>query len=111
MMNKKREATWNEYKCAIEKLIKLDNGPTVYRWLRRRASAHYEHFNDGNELEGSSDVTCYMFELWKMWIYTGRGCRRVLNDGFGFWINAEIVIELGLPNHPAVREYHNWERA
>tara|TARA_A100001201_G_C4083301_1_gene199676 strand:+ start:35 stop:409 length:375 start_codon:yes stop_codon:yes gene_type:complete len=111
MMNKKEEVTWNEFATAIERLSKLEHGHTVYCWLRRRASAHYEHFNDGNELEGSSDVTCYMFELWKSWIYSGRGVRRILNDGFGFWINGEIVEELGLPNVKATREYHNHERA
>jgi len=112
MMNEMNdnEVTWKDFQNAIEKLTKLDYGHEVYCWLRRRTSAHAE-IVQGRELEGSSDVTCYMFELWKQTVTTGRNPRRIMNDGFGFWINAEIIEHMGLPNTKAVREYHNVERA
>ena len=110
MMNENKEVTWNEFATAIERLFKLEHGHTVYCWLRRRAAAHYEYAWHA-ELEGSSDVSCYMFELWKQWIESGRGPRRILNDGFGFWINGEICEIIGVPNVQSTREYHNHERA
>ena len=111
MMNEDKEVTWKEFSEAITHLTSMRNGDDVYCWLRRRASAHYEYHNEGQELEGSSDVTNYMFELWKQWIESGRGPRRILNDGFGFWINGEICEIIGVPNVQSTREYHNHERA
>ena len=91
MMNKEDEVTWNDFSNAIDKLNKLEYGHDVICWLRRRTSAHYEHTHEGYEELGSSDVTCHMFELWKQWCHSGRNPRRIINDGFGFWINAEII--------------------
>ena len=112
MMNENNnEVTWKDFQNAIDKLCKLEYGNDVYCWLRRRTAAHYEHTHEGYEELGSSDVTCHMFELFKQQCHSGRNPRRVLNDGFGFWINAEIIEILGLPNCKATREYHNVERA
>ena len=104
-MNEMKEVTWNEFKIAIDKLIALEHGNTVYCWLRRRAAAHYEHTHEGYEELGSSDVTCHLFELWKQYVHSGRNPRQVMNDGFGFWINGEIADIIGVPNVKAVREY------
>ena len=112
MMNENNnEVTWNDFKIAIDKLSALEQGNTVYCWLRRRAVAHYEYTHEGYEELGSSDVTCHLFELWKQYVYSGRNPRQVMNDGFGFWINGEIAEIVGVPNVNAVRDYHNVERA
>ena len=107
MMNEmnNNEVTWKDFQDAIDKLCKLEHGHEVYCWLRRRTSAHYEHTHEGYEELGSSDVTCHMFELFKQQCHSGRNPRRVLNDGFGFWINGEICDIIGVPNAKAVREY------
>ena len=104
------EVTIETFQRAVDRLLKLDHGLDVYCWLRRRARAHSENVYE-RELEGSSDVTCHMFELFRQQCHSGRNPRRVLNDGFGFWINGEIIDHLGLPNVKATREYHNAERA
>ena len=71
MMNENNnEVTWNDFKNAIERLTNIEHGDTVYCWLRRRATAHYEYTHDGYEELGSSDVTCHLFELWKQYIYS-----------------------------------------
>ena len=92
MMNEmNNEVTWKDFQNAIEKLTKLEHGHDVFCWLRRRTAAHYENSHEGYEELGSSDVTCHMFELWKEWCHSGRNPRRIMNDGFGFWINTEII--------------------
>ena len=97
MMNEK-------YKQLIDELLDTPEGLDVYCWLRRRTDAHYEHTFDG-VLEGSSDVSCYMYELWLQYGEDNFG------EKFGFWINGEIVDMLGLPRCKATEEYHNVERA
>ena len=92
-----REQLREDWKKAYDRLMALEYGDTVYCWLRRRAAAHYEHTFDG-ELEGSSDVSGYLNDLWIQYCQSGRNPRRVLDDGFGFWINGEICDIIGVPN-------------
>ena len=98
MMNEK-------YKQLIDELLDTPEGLDVYCWIRRRVNAHYEQLWDGQELEGSSDVSCYMYDLWNQ-----RGVDK-FDESFGFWINGEIVDMLGLPRCKATEDYHNAERA
>jgi len=112
MMNETKEqppVEFKDFQEAIGKLCALEHGEKVYCWLRRRTEEHYRQ-TWGGELEGSSDVTCYMFELFKQQCHSGRNPRRILNDGFGFWMNGEICDIIGVPNCKATREYHNVER-
>ena len=88
MMNE-RDTLRDDWKKAYDRLMACEHGDTVYVWLRRRAEAHYYN-TYGEELEGSSDVSCYLYDLWVQYCNSGRNPRRVLNDGFGFWINAEV---------------------
>jgi len=94
----------------VSQLLTADHGHgfSIWSWLRRRARKHYEVFNDDAELEGSSDVSNYLFELWIQWKRDRPG---TINDGFGFWINGEIALAMDIPNVKATREYHNRERA
>ena len=114
MMNEDRytkaAVTSEDFQGAIDKLLKLEHGMTVYSWLRRRTCAHHELVH-GSELEGSSDVSCHMFELFKQQCHSGRNPRRILNDGFGFWINGEICDLMDIPRTTATEQYHNQERA
>ena len=112
MMNEMdNEVTWKDFRNAIEKLTKLEHGHEVYCWLRRRTSAHFEHTHGEYEELGSSDVTCHMFELFKQQCHSGRNPRRILNDGFGFWINGEICDIIGVPRVSATVQWHDMERA
>jgi hypothetical protein len=94
----------------VEQLIEADHGHghSIWCWLRRRARKHYEIFHSDEELEGSSDVSNYLFELWVQWKRKSSG---TINDGFGFWINSQICLEMDIPNVKATREFHNRERA
>ncbi len=93
----------------VDQLLKADHGhgPGIWCWLRRRACKHYEVFHNG-ELEGSSDVSNYLFELWRQWRSKRPG---TIDDGFGFWINSQILLEMGIPDTKATREWHDHERA
>ena len=105
MMNERAQ-----YEQKVDQLLNADHGHgfKIWSWLRRRARKHYEVFNDDRELEGSSDVSNYLYELWIQW----RGKRPgTINDGFGFWINGEIALQMDIPNVKATREFHNRERA
>ena len=93
----------------VDQLLSADHGygHSIWCWLRRRARAHHEIVH-GSELEGSSDVSNHLFTLWNQW----RGKRPgTINDGLGFYINAEICLHMDIPNTKATREYHNCERA
>ena len=93
----------------VDQLLNADHGygHGIWCWLRRRARKHSEVCR-GYELEGSSDVSNYLYELWRQW----RGKRPgTINDGFGFWMNSEICLAMDIPNTKATREYHNSERA
>ena len=106
MMNERAQ-----YEQKVDQLLNADHGHglKIWSWLRRRARKHYEvHHNDASWLEGSSDVSTYLYELWRQW----RGKRPgTINDGFGFWINGEIAIAMDIPDTKATREWHNQERA
>ena len=98
-----------QFASKVDQLLNADHGygHSIWSWLRRRARKHYEVFNDG-ELEGSSDVSNYLFELWRQW----RGKRPgTINDGLGFWINSQIILEMDIPDTKATREYHNRDRS
>ena len=97
MMNEK-------YRQLIDELLDTPEGLDVYCWIRRRVNAHYEH-NFNGELEGSSDVSCYMSERWLQ-----RGVDK-FDEGFGFWINGEICDIIGVPRVSANEQYHDMERA
>ena len=88
----------------IDELLDTPEGLDFYCWIRSRVNAHYEHNFDG-ELEGSSDVSCYMYELWNQ-----RGVDK-FDEGFGFWINGEICDIIGVPRVSATVQYHDMERA
>jgi hypothetical protein len=105
MMNER-----DQFAQKVEQLIEADHGHGhgIWCWLRRRAKKHYEVFNNDEELEGSSDVSNYLFELWVQWKRKSSG---TINDGFGFWINSQICLEMDIPNVKATREFHNRERA
>ena len=105
MMNER-----NQFQQKVTQLLEADHGHghELWCWLRRRASKHYEIFNNDQELEGSSDVSNYLFELWNEWRKDRPG---TINDGLGFWINSEICLEMDIPNTKATREFHNKERA
>jgi len=89
----------------LDELLDKEGGHDIYCWFRRRTDAHYEQSNPGQYLEGSSDVSCYMYDLWLQY---GEDS---LDEKFGFWINGEIVDMLGLPRCKATEQYHNVERA
>ena len=99
MMNEK-----DQFQQKVTQLLEADHGHghSIWSWLRRRASKHYEVHNNDEQLEGSSDVSNYLFELWKEWKRDGYG---TINDGFGFWINGEIALAMDIPNVKAVREH------
>ena len=99
-----------QYEQKVDQLLNADHGHgfKIWSWLRRRARKHYEVFNNDQELEGSSDVSNYLYELWIQWKRESSG---TINDGFGFWINGEITLQMGLPDTKATREYHNRKRA
>ena len=88
----------------VDELLDKENGHDIYCWFRRRTDAHHEQCI-GGVLEGSSDVSCHMYELWLQY---GEDS---LDERFGFWINGEIVDHLGLPRCKATEQYHNMERA
>ena len=105
MMNERAQ-----YEQKVDQLLNADHGHgfKIWSWLRRRARKHYEVFNDDRELEGSSDVSNYLFELWRQW----RGKRPgTINDGMGFWINSQIILEMDLPDTKVTREFHDRQRA
>jgi hypothetical protein len=105
MMNER-----DQFAQKVDQLLTADHGHgwSIWGWLRRRANKHYEVFHNDDQLEGSSDVSNYVFELWRQW----RGKRPgTINDGFGFWINGEIALQMDIPNVKATREFHNRERA
>ena len=99
------------YKIAVHKLI--DSDPEIWPWMRRRASKHYELMNDGRELEGSSDVSCYIYDLWKRWKAGGGGKHDTwaISIGFGYWINGEILDMMGIPRTIGAESYHDWENS
>ena len=94
----------------VDQLLNADHGhgQSIWGWLRRRARKHYEVFNNDEELEGSSDVSNYLFELWVQWKRKSSG---TINDGLGFWINSQIILEMDLPDTKVTREFHNRDRA
>ena len=98
----------------VTQLLEADHGHghSVWCWIRKRAGKHYEESywdcEDRGEEFGSSDLSSYVFELWKEWKRDSSG---TINDGFGFWINGEIALLMDIPNTKATREYHNVEKA
>ena len=82
---------YETYQAQINKLLQAEYGHSVYCYLRRCASAHSSELRE-IELEGSSDVSGYMYELWKQYVMSGRCPNGRINDGFGFWINSEIQL-------------------
>ena len=104
MMNERQQ-----FAQKVDQLLNADHdqGHGVWSWLRRRARKHSEVCR-GYELEGSSDVSNYLFELWVQWKRKSSG---TINDGFGFWMNSEICLAMDIPNTKATREFHNKERA
>ena len=100
----------DQFAIKVQQLLNADHGHgfSIWSWLRRRARKHYEVFNNDEELEGSSDVSNYLFELWIQWKRKSSG---TINDGFGFWINGEIALQMDIPNVKATREFHNRDRA
>lgn len=95
----------DRYRELLDELLDGPNGLDRMCWLRRRTNAHYEHSNGGRELEGSSDVSCYMYNLWRQ-----RG-EDTLDDYFGFWINGEICDIIGVPRTYVTEQFHNKERS
>ena len=93
------------YSSLVDDLLDRENGLDLFCWFRRRTNAHYEQVWPGQCLEGSSDVSGYMYQLWTQY---GEDS---LDEKFGFWINGEIVDMLGLPRNKATEQYHNKERA
>mgnify|MGYP003659392076 CR=1 FL=1 len=92
------------YGSLVDELLSTDNGPSRWAWMRRRAlQLYYKRY--GSELEGSSDLSGYVYSLW---CYRGEDS---LDDNFGWWINGEICEIMDIPNTKATREYHNQERA
>ena len=92
------------YESLVNELLDTPDGLDIYCWLRRRTDAHYEHTFDG-VLEGSSDVSCYMYELWLQYGEDSLG------ENFGWWINGEICDIIGVPRVTATEQYHDKERA
>ena len=92
------------YESLVSELLDTPDGLDTYCWFRRRTNAHYEH-NFEDELEGSSDVSCYMYELWLQY---GQDS---LDENFGWWINGEICDIIGVPRTRVTEQYHDSERA
>ena len=88
----------------VDALLDTDTGLDRWAWMRRRARRHYE-VSTGGELEGSSDVSGYLFDLWR-----SRG-EDSLNDNFGWWINGEICDLMDIPRTRATEQYHNADRS
>ena len=105
-----RQPLWCDFQDALKRLNSNDPDGVVYCWIRRRTNAHYEQCI-GGYLEGSSDVTCHMFELFRSYAWSGDVVNMEIDEKFGFWINGEIVDHLGLPRTRATEEYHDKERA
>ena len=100
MLNMKQEL----YNSLVDELLNKDHGPTRWAWMRRRAR-HLHTRRFGTELEGSSDLSGYMYNLW---CYRGEDS---LDDYFGFWINGEICDEMDIPRTRATERFHDAERA
>ena len=100
MLNMKQEL----YTSLVNELLDKPTGLDIFCWIRRRTNAHHEQLW-GSELEGSSDTSGYMFQLWTQY------GEDKLGEEFGFWINGEIVDMLDLPRCKATEQYHNAERA
>ena len=100
----------DQFTIKVQQLLNAPHGHgwNIWGWLRRRASKHYEVHHNDEQLEGSSDVSNYLYELWIQWKRNRPG---TINDGFGFWINGEIALAMDIPDTKATREYHNKERA
>jgi hypothetical protein len=112
MMNEK-----DQFQQKVTQLLNADHGHghSIWCWIRKRAGKHYEESywsaeerQEGQWDMGSSDLSNYIFELWKEWKRDRPG---TINDGFGFWINGEIALMMDIPNTKATREFHNRERA
>ena len=93
-----------KYTQLVNELLDSPTGLDRWCWMRRRARKHYEETWDG-ELEGSSDVSCYLYDLW---IQYGKDS---LDDNFGWWINGEICDLMDIPRCKSTEQYHNQERA
>ena len=93
------------YRALLDELLDTPDGLDIICWLRRRTNAHYEHSNDGRELEGSSDVSCYMYDLWR------RRGEDNIGEEFGFWINGEVCDIIGVPRVRVTEQYHDKERS
>jgi len=99
MMNEK-------YMKDVDKLIQTS--PSTWAWIRRRASYHHELMFD-RELEGSSDVSGHVYNLWQQYQladWDDNGMQQNLAN-MGFWINGEICELMDIPNTKATREFHN----
>ena len=110
MMNEK-------YKQDVAKLI--ETSPKTWAWIRARASFLYTVQNnydpstgEGDELEGSSDVSGYVYNLWQEYQQAEWDVEMPQSlANMGFWINGLINEAMDIPNTRATREYHNPERA
>ena len=100
MLTMKREV----YISLVDELLDKPDGLDRWCWMRRRARKHYEEMH-GGELEGSSDVSGYLYNLW---VSYGKDS---LDDNFGWWINGEICDLMDIPRTYATEQYHNQERA
>lgn len=104
----------DQFDQKVKQLLEADHGHGhgIWMWIRKRAGKHYEESywdcEERGEEFGSSDLSSYVFELWKEWKRDRPG---TINDGFGFWINGEIALLMDIPNTKATREYHNRDRA
>jgi len=109
MMNEKQMKTREEFQKQVGDLLEKDYGHDTWCWIRRRAGKHYEESywdcEERGEEFGSSDLSNYIFELWKQ--YPAKEPFGQL----GFWINGEICDLMDIPNTKATREHHNSERA
>ena len=110
MMNEK-------YQQDVAKLIKWH--PGTWAWIRRRASHLYTVRNnydpstgEGDELEGSSDVSGYVYSLWQEYQLAEWDVEMPQSlANMGFWINGLINEAMDIPNTKVTREWHDSERA
>ena len=82
----------DEYKRQVDELLAKPYGPSIWSWLRRRASKLLEcEMGDvGYSAIGSSDVSGKLYECWREWHLLHPDNARHIHDGLGFRINSEV---------------------